>query len=44
MTFFSGGMKGVMAHLIETGQLTLADVEDAEKALRALKRKKGGSR
>ena len=42
--FFGGGMKGVMAHLIETGQLTLADVEDAEKALRALKRTKGGSR
>src|SRR5262249_3070685 len=44
VTFFSGGMKGVMAHLIETGQLTLTDVEDAERALRALKRKKGGSR
>ena len=44
LTFFGGGTKGVMAHLIETGRLTLEDIEDAEERLRALKRKKGGTR
>jgi hypothetical protein len=28
-----------MAHLIETGKLTLADVKEAEKTLRRLERK-----
>jgi hypothetical protein len=28
-----------MAHLIETGKLTLADVKEAEKTLRKLERK-----
>jgi predicted transcriptional regulator len=29
-----GGARPVMAHLIETGQLTMADIQDAERALR----------
>ncbi len=30
-----------MAHLIESGKLTLADVKEAEKTLRELERKDG---
>ena len=41
LAFLGGGPKRVMAHLIDTGQLTLADIEDAEQRLRALKRRKG---
>jgi BlaI family penicillinase repressor len=33
---FGGGAKPVMAHLIETGRLTLEDVQEAEKTLRNL--------
>ena len=29
-----GGARPVMAHLIETGQLTMDDIQDAERALR----------
>jgi BlaI family penicillinase repressor len=36
---FGGGAKPVMAHLIETGKLTLEDVQEAEQALRKLARK-----
>ena len=36
---FGGRMQPVMAHLIESGKLTLADVQEAEKALRRLRRK-----
>jgi predicted transcriptional regulator len=36
---FGGGPKPVMAHLIETGKLTLDDIKDAEKTLRALSAK-----
>lgn len=36
---FGGGTKPVMAHLIETGKLTLEDIKDAEKTLRALSSK-----
>ncbi len=36
---FGGRTQPVMAHLIESGKLTLEDVKDAEKALRALERK-----
>lgn len=36
---FGGRMQPVMAHLIESGKLTLADVQEAEKALRRLGRK-----
>jgi BlaI family transcriptional regulator, penicillinase repressor len=36
---FGGRTQPVMAHLIESGKLTLADVQEAEKALRRLSRK-----
>lgn len=41
LAFLRGGPKRVMAHLIDTGQLTLSDIEDAEQRLRALKPRKG---
>ena len=40
LAIFGGRMQPVMAHLIEAGKLTLEDVQEAEKALRKLK--KGG--
>jgi predicted transcriptional regulator len=36
---FGGRTQPVMAHLIESGKLTLDDVKDAEKTLRRLERK-----
>jgi BlaI family transcriptional regulator, penicillinase repressor len=36
---FGGRTQPVMAHLIESGKLTLADVKEAEKMLRRLQRK-----
>lgn len=36
---FGGRTQPVMAHLIESGKLTLDDVEEAEKALRKIARK-----
>jgi predicted transcriptional regulator len=36
---FGGRTKPVMAHLIESGQLTLDDVKEAEQALKKLARK-----
>jgi BlaI family penicillinase repressor len=36
---FGGRMQPVMAHLIEAGQLTLEDVQEAEKLLRELPKK-----
>ncbi len=39
LALFGGRTQPVMAHLIESGKLTLEDVKDAEKALRALERK-----
>ena len=39
LSFFGGRTQPVMAHLIESGQLTLEDVQEAEKALRRLARK-----
>ncbi len=38
---FGGRMQPVMAHLVETGKLTLDDVQEAEKLLRALAKKRG---
>lgn len=38
---FGGRMQPVMAHLVETGKLTLEDVQEAEKHLRELAGKKG---
>jgi predicted transcriptional regulator len=37
--FFGGRTQPVMAHLIESGKLTLDDVQEAEKTLRKLARK-----
>ena len=34
LAWFGGRPKPVMAHLVETGQLTLADIQEAERALR----------
>ncbi len=42
LSLFGGHTQPVMAHLIESGKLTLTDVRDAEKALRAMARKEKG--
>jgi predicted transcriptional regulator len=39
LALFGGRSKPVMAHLIESGKLTLDDVKEAEKTLRSLSRK-----
>jgi BlaI family penicillinase repressor len=39
LALFGGRSQPVMAHLIESGKLTMEDVKDAEKALRKLERK-----
>src|SRR5690348_18420534 len=39
LALFGGRTQPVMAHLIESGQLTLEDVKDAERTLRNLERK-----
>jgi len=39
LALFGGRTQPVMAHLIESGQLTLEDVKEAEKILRQLERK-----
>lgn len=39
---FGGRTQPVMAHLIETGRLTLDDVQEAEKTLKKLARKEQG--
>jgi BlaI family penicillinase repressor len=39
LALFGGRTQPVMAHLIESGKLTLEDVKDAEKLLRQLERK-----
>lgn len=39
IALFGGRTQPVMAHLIESGKLTLADVKEAEKTLRQLLRK-----
>jgi BlaI family transcriptional regulator, penicillinase repressor len=39
LVLFGGRSQPVMAHLIESGKLTLADVKEAEKMLRKLERK-----
>ncbi|HEY3990118.1 MAG TPA: BlaI/MecI/CopY family transcriptional regulator [Acidobacteriaceae bacterium] len=36
LTFFGGSSQPVMAHLIESGKLSLEDVKEAEKVLRRL--------
>ena len=42
LDFFGGQTRTVMAHLIESGKLTLEDVEDAEKTLRNVERNPKG--
>ena len=39
LSFFGGRTQPVMAHLIESGRLTLEDVQEAEQTLRTLARK-----
>jgi BlaI family transcriptional regulator, penicillinase repressor len=39
LALFGGRTQPVVAHLIESGRLTLADVQEAEKTLRMLERK-----
>ncbi|MGA9465233.1 MAG: BlaI/MecI/CopY family transcriptional regulator [Terracidiphilus sp.] len=43
LVLFGGKSQNVMAQLIETGNLTLDDVKEAEKTLRALTQKKSGT-
>ncbi len=43
LALFGGRTQPVMAHLIETGRLTLADVREAEKVLRKLEKKENGN-
>lgn len=44
LSFFGGKSQPVMARLIETGQLTLDDVKEAEQLLRELEKKDGRRR
>ena len=39
LSFFGGKIQPVMAHLVESGRLSLEDVKEAEKALKKLSRK-----
>jgi len=39
LALFGGRTQPVMAHLIESGRLTLEDVKEAERTLRKLERK-----
>jgi BlaI family transcriptional regulator, penicillinase repressor len=39
LALFGGRTQPVMAHLIESGKLTLKDIKEAEKALRELEKK-----
>ena len=39
LALFGGGTRPVMAHLIESGKLTLDDVKEAEKTLRRIQEK-----
>ena len=41
LTLFGGRMQPVMAHLVETGRLTLSDVQEAEKLMRDIASRKG---
>jgi BlaI family penicillinase repressor len=41
LALFGGRSQPVMAHLIESGKLTLADVKEAEKTLRRLQKNDG---
>lgn len=41
LSFFGGRTQPVMAHLVESGRLTLEDVKEAEKMLKRLSRRDG---
>lgn len=41
LSFFGGKIQPVMAHLVESGRLSLDDVKEAEKTLKKLSRKEG---
>jgi len=41
LSFFGGKIQPMMAHLVESGRLSLDDVKEAEKALKKLSRKDG---
>ncbi len=41
LSFFGGRIQPVMAHLVESGRLSLDDVKEAERTLRKLSRKDG---
>jgi len=41
LSFFGGKIQPVMAHLVESGRLSLDDVKEAEKTLKKLSRKDG---
>jgi BlaI family transcriptional regulator, penicillinase repressor len=41
LSFFGGRTQPVMAHLIQSGRLTLEDVKEAEKTLKKLSRREG---
>lgn len=41
LSLFKGRAKLVMAHLVESGELTIEDIKEAEKMLRAQSRKEG---
>jgi len=44
LTFFGGSSQPVVARLIETGQLTLDDIKEAEQLLKEMEKKDGPSR
>ena len=44
LALFGGRSQPVMAHLIESGKLTLGDIKEAEQALRNLEAQKKGGR
>ena len=41
LSLFGGRMQPLMSHLVESGKLTLQDVQEAEKKLQELAKKKG---
>ena len=43
LAFFGGRVQPVVAHLVESGRLTLEDLKEAERTLRTLARKDGSS-
>lgn len=44
LRFFGGRIQPVVAHLVDSGRLTLEDVEEAERALRKTSRARGKAR